>query len=198
MIQINKIVLKVFQFISMVVISSCIISSPQKYSESKLSKFVELQTREIVQEEISEEFEWLKNEQSKLLNQNRVLQLQIDSLRISEKQVDSVIANDFCFLFFNTSSIKLKNESVNYLNTWMVNKHLNGINQTKYSIIGYSDMSGDSLTNIRLAKDRALYVRNILISEYCISDSLILISSQANMNSCNKGLYRSVKIHATY
>jgi outer membrane protein OmpA-like peptidoglycan-associated protein len=78
----------------------------------------------------------------------------------------------------------------------MVQKQLNQTKSLKFYITGYSDLSGDSLINVQLANDRAIYMKYILAKEYCIEDSLISITSQANIKTCKKDLYRSVKIQS--
>ena len=172
------------------ILNSCKINSIKSYNKTKLSKIIELHTREIIQEETQDEFDWLKKENLKLEKKLNQLQVKLDSLSLNKINIDSNITNNFCYLFFNSSTTNLKKDSYYELNLWMLkNKKI-----TKLNIMGYSDMSGDSLVNIKLAYDRALLVKNILTKEYCIQDSLISISSKANMISCNRAIYRSVKI----
>jgi len=190
---------KIGILILIILFNSCMIITPKKLNNSKLSSLIEIKTRGIIEQETQEEIEWIKRENHKLKQHLKKLQIQFDSLKIFNNNC-IVGSNDFCFLFFNAYSIKLKNESLNELNSWIGNKDLNrNLHlKLKYNIVSYFEPIGDTLMNISLANDRVLYLKNILTSEYCIADSLISINRQANMNSCNRNLYRSVKIEVLY
>jgi outer membrane protein OmpA-like peptidoglycan-associated protein len=172
------------------------INTPTKYKESKLSKLVELQTRELLEQETQEEFELVKKENLQLSLKIKAFQTQLDSLKLKKEVIDTIKIDDICLVFFNTSTINIKEESKNTLKSWMVQKQLNQTKSLKFYITGYSDLSGDSLINVQLANDRAIYMKYILAKEYCIEDSLISITSQANIKTCKKDLYRSVKIQS--
>ncbi len=182
--------------LSITTMNSCMINTPTKYKESKLSKLVELQTRELLEQETQEEFELVKKENLQLSLKIKAFQTQLDSLKLKKEVIDTIKIDDICLVFFNTSTINIKEESKNTLKSWMVQKQLNQTKSLKFCITGYSDLSGDSLINVQLANDRAVYMKYILAKEYCIEDSLISITSQANIKTCKKDLYRSVKIQS--
>jgi outer membrane protein OmpA-like peptidoglycan-associated protein len=181
-------------------ITSCSIYNGKNFSNSNLSKMIEIQTKQLLIEEVEADFSRLNNEIKLLKTANSTLQATIDSLLLDggKTEKNKKEDNQSFFVFFDKSGYTLNKESTLYINTYLGEHAENHkMNVSHINIIGLSDSSGDSSENVNLAYKRALAVKRYLTNELCINPQNINIETQANINTCFKSLYRSAKISVT-
>jgi hypothetical protein len=177
------------------IFSSCSIRTKEQYNETKLSKIVEHQIMETIDKEVIDDFVQLKKTVSQIEQKNIKLQSVCDSLLLINSKQKVQTFEMKTYLFFNSSNHVVDQESLKNFKMILLGMIDSAeINKCKFYLTGYSDASGDSVLNIYLAQKRVLYVRNILVNEFCIPITSIFYTSSPNVISCNYSLYRSVKI----
>ncbi len=177
--------------------SSCTINTIASYKKAKLSKIVELQTKEIIESELGEDLEYIQKEINLVKKSNSILASEVDSLKklIHNLKPETERKIHPYYVFFKKSSSTVSEEQIDGFNIWFKN-NVYTINDSNllYSVTGFSDNVGDSLTNVKLAQVRAMAIKNFLITNFCIDSSKISCNSKANVSTCYSNIFRSAEI----
>lgn len=188
--------IKLSTMVLFLIFSSCSIRTKEKYDQTKLSKIIDLQIKETIDNELIDDYIQLKNTMNQLEKKNNQLQKLCDSLFLLNSKPKEQNLDLKTYLFFSSSNHIANQESIKDFRIKLLSlTDSTKIQKSKFYLTGYSDASGDSIFNISLAQKRALHVKNILINEFCIPSSSITFTSIPNVLSCSNSLYRCVKIY---